>query len=181
MPVCSVCAVINGEKAVFNIPVFAQKREKTLDMLIRRAVEMHFSEAPRPPLVSRKSTGEILSESEPSAVFARNKEEQRRIEFAKFGQVCVRRLRAAPFSFTPYSPSAAQWHTLVFTGDCILLEFFCSFMTDSESENHYEGRCAYQSHYVGHHETRGLLLLHASLVNPCYLHYTCVRTLYTYD
>lgn len=84
----SVRAVINGEKAVFNIPVFAQKREKTLDMLIRRAVETHLSEAPRPPLVSRKSTGEILAESEPPAVFARNKEEQRRIEFAKFGQVC---------------------------------------------------------------------------------------------
>lgn len=82
-------AVINGEKAVFNIPVFAQKREKTLDMLIRRAVETHLSEAPRPPLVSRKSTGEILAECEPPAVFARNKEEQRRIEFAKFGQVLL--------------------------------------------------------------------------------------------
>lgn len=29
------CAVINGEKATFNTPIFAQKRERTLDMLIK--------------------------------------------------------------------------------------------------------------------------------------------------
>lgn len=28
-------AVINGEKAAFNTPIFSQKRERTLDMLIR--------------------------------------------------------------------------------------------------------------------------------------------------
>ena len=27
--------VINGEKAAFNTPIFSQKRERTLDMLIR--------------------------------------------------------------------------------------------------------------------------------------------------
>lgn len=28
-------SVINGEKAAFNTPIFSQKRERTLDMLIR--------------------------------------------------------------------------------------------------------------------------------------------------
>lgn len=31
----SIPAVINGEKAAFNTPIFSQKRERTLDMLIR--------------------------------------------------------------------------------------------------------------------------------------------------
>ena len=36
--------VINGEKAVFNIPVFAQKREKTLDMMIKRIIEQYLTD-----------------------------------------------------------------------------------------------------------------------------------------
>lgn len=31
----NLCAVINGEKAAFNVPVFAQKRQRTLEMLIK--------------------------------------------------------------------------------------------------------------------------------------------------
>ncbi len=37
-------AVINGEKAAFNTPVFAQKRQRTLDMLIRNLYQDHMPE-----------------------------------------------------------------------------------------------------------------------------------------
>ena len=36
--------VINGEKAAFNTPVFAQKRQRTLDMLIRNLYQDHMPE-----------------------------------------------------------------------------------------------------------------------------------------
>ena len=36
-------AVINGEKSVFQIPVFAQKRERTLDLLIQAIVEKYLN------------------------------------------------------------------------------------------------------------------------------------------
>ncbi len=40
----SFSAVINGEKAAFNTPVFAQKRQRTLDMLIRNIYQDHMPE-----------------------------------------------------------------------------------------------------------------------------------------
>jgi hypothetical protein len=36
--------VINGEKAAFNTPTFAQKRERTLDMLIKDLFSEHMNE-----------------------------------------------------------------------------------------------------------------------------------------
>ena len=36
--------VINGEKAAFNTPIFAQKRERTLDMLIKDIYQEHTSD-----------------------------------------------------------------------------------------------------------------------------------------
>ena len=36
--------VINGEKASFNTPTFAQKRERTLDMLIKDLVSEHMND-----------------------------------------------------------------------------------------------------------------------------------------
>ena len=38
-------AVINGEKAAFNVPVFAQKRQRTLEMLIKNLYEVHMADA----------------------------------------------------------------------------------------------------------------------------------------
>lgn len=38
-------SVINGEKAAFNTPTFAQKRERTLDMLLRNLYREHMSDA----------------------------------------------------------------------------------------------------------------------------------------
>jgi hypothetical protein len=36
--------VINGEKAAFNTPTFAQKRERTLDMLIKDLFSEHMND-----------------------------------------------------------------------------------------------------------------------------------------
>jgi hypothetical protein len=36
--------VINGEKAAFNTPTFSQKRERTLDMLIKDLFSEHMNE-----------------------------------------------------------------------------------------------------------------------------------------
>lgn len=36
--------MINGEKAAFNTPTFAQKRERTLDMLIKDLFSEHMNE-----------------------------------------------------------------------------------------------------------------------------------------
>ena len=40
-PLCYRPTVINGEKAAFSLPVFAEKRERTLDLLIK-GVEQKF-------------------------------------------------------------------------------------------------------------------------------------------
>ena len=45
--------VINGEKAAFNLPVFAEKRERTLDLLIK-GVEQKFRVRPSGEKSSRK-------------------------------------------------------------------------------------------------------------------------------
>lgn len=39
--------VINGEKATFNTPIFAQKRERTLDMLIKDLCAEHMGDGCR--------------------------------------------------------------------------------------------------------------------------------------
>jgi len=41
---CFTDPVINGEKAAFNTPVFAQKRQRTLEMLIRSLYQEHMPE-----------------------------------------------------------------------------------------------------------------------------------------
>lgn len=40
-------SVINGEKAAFNTPTFAQKRERTLDMLIKDLYSEHMGDVGR--------------------------------------------------------------------------------------------------------------------------------------
>lgn len=37
-------SVINGEKAAINNPLFAQKRERTLEMLIKNLYQVYMSE-----------------------------------------------------------------------------------------------------------------------------------------
>uniref|UniRef100_A0A3Q1IJE8 GTPase-activating Rap/Ran-GAP domain-like protein 3 n=1 Tax=Anabas testudineus TaxID=64144 RepID=A0A3Q1IJE8_ANATE len=74
--------LINGEKATLETPTFAQKRQRTLDMLIRSLYQdlmpdMHKN------MLNRRSFSDVLPESPKSA---RKKEEARQAEFVRIGQ-----------------------------------------------------------------------------------------------
>ncbi|KAJ8877990.1 hypothetical protein PR048_022453 [Dryococelus australis] len=72
----AVC-LINGEKAAFNTPTFSQKRERTLDMLIKDLYSEHMNEGRGVSLLPLlyKSTylGEKWDDSVPRADLQRNK------------------------------------------------------------------------------------------------------------
>ena len=40
---CVFCPVINGEKAAYSTPVFADKRERTLDLLLKNIEQKNYS------------------------------------------------------------------------------------------------------------------------------------------
>ncbi|XP_075415215.1 GTPase-activating Rap/Ran-GAP domain-like protein 3 [Tenrec ecaudatus] len=74
--------LINGEKATLETPTFAQKRRRTLDMLIR---SLHQDLMPdlHKNMLNRRSFSDVLPESPKSA---RKKEEARQAEFVRIGQ-----------------------------------------------------------------------------------------------
>ncbi|XP_066112248.1 GTPase-activating Rap/Ran-GAP domain-like protein 3 isoform X2 [Saccopteryx bilineata] len=74
--------LINGEKATLETPTFAQKRRRTLDMLIR---SLHQDLMPdlHKNMLNRRSFSDVLPESPRSA---RKKEEARQAEFVRIGQ-----------------------------------------------------------------------------------------------
>ncbi|KAG8512798.1 LOW QUALITY PROTEIN: GTPase-activating Rap/Ran-GAP domain-like protein 3, partial [Galemys pyrenaicus] len=74
--------LINGEKATLETPTFAQKRRRTLDMLIR---SLHQDLMPdlHKNMLNRRSFSDVLPESPKSA---RKKEEARQAEFVRVGQ-----------------------------------------------------------------------------------------------
>ena len=77
---------INGEKAAFNTPIFAQKRERTLDSLLRDVYTEHAQNesATRAMLSSsRRAFSDVLVESGKSNNL---KEEERKEECARIGQ-----------------------------------------------------------------------------------------------
>ncbi|KAK1787604.1 hypothetical protein P4O66_016101 [Electrophorus voltai] len=81
--------LINGEKATLETPTFAQKRQRTLDMLIRSLYQdlmPDLHKAPFSPqnMLNRRSFSDVLPESPKSA---RKKEEARQAEFVRIGQV----------------------------------------------------------------------------------------------
>ncbi|KAJ8300873.1 hypothetical protein KUTeg_022392 [Tegillarca granosa] len=73
--------LINGEKAAVNNPVFAQKRERTLEMLIKNMHEEYITEINKNNIY-RRAFSDVIQESHSS----RNKEEVRRAEFVRVGQ-----------------------------------------------------------------------------------------------
>ncbi|XP_071447526.1 GTPase-activating Rap/Ran-GAP domain-like protein 3 isoform X1 [Hetaerina americana] len=76
--------MINGEKAAFNTPTFAQKRERTLDMLLRDMYAEHMSEVKGAITMGRRALSDVISESTRGA---RRKEESRRqVELVRVGQ-----------------------------------------------------------------------------------------------
>ncbi|KAB1279688.1 GTPase-activating Rap/Ran-GAP domain-like protein 3 [Camelus dromedarius] len=74
--------VINGEKATLETPTFAQKRRRTLDMLIRSLYQDLMPDLHK-NMLNRRSFSDVLPESPKSA---RKKEEARQAEFVRIGQ-----------------------------------------------------------------------------------------------
>nr|XP_015798528.2 GTPase-activating Rap/Ran-GAP domain-like protein 3 isoform X4 [Nothobranchius furzeri] len=80
--------LINGEKATLETPTFAQKRQRTLDMLIRSLCQDLTPDLHKVPfspqnMLNRRSFSDVLPESPKSA---RKKEEARQAEFVRIGQ-----------------------------------------------------------------------------------------------
>uniref|UniRef100_A0A3Q2D4X2 GTPase-activating Rap/Ran-GAP domain-like protein 3 n=1 Tax=Cyprinodon variegatus TaxID=28743 RepID=A0A3Q2D4X2_CYPVA len=75
--------LINGEKATLETPTFAQKRQRTLDMLIRSLYQDLMPDLHK-NMLNRRSFSDVLPESPKSA---RKKEEARQAEFVRIGQV----------------------------------------------------------------------------------------------
>ncbi|XP_075761887.1 GTPase-activating Rap/Ran-GAP domain-like protein 3 isoform X1 [Pelodiscus sinensis] len=74
--------LINGEKATLETPTFAQKRQRTLDMLIRSLYQDLIPDLHK-NMLNRRSFSDVLPESPRSA---RKKEEARQAEFVRLGQ-----------------------------------------------------------------------------------------------
>ncbi|KAI5608421.1 GTPase-activating Rap/Ran-GAP domain-like protein 3 isoform X2 [Silurus asotus] len=74
--------LINGEKATLETPTFAQKRQRTLDMLIRTLFQDLMPDLHK-NMLNRRSFSDVLPESPKSA---RKKEEARQAEFVRIGQ-----------------------------------------------------------------------------------------------
>ncbi|XP_022244484.1 GTPase-activating Rap/Ran-GAP domain-like protein 3 [Limulus polyphemus] len=74
--------LINGEKAAFNTPTFSQKRERTLDMLIKDLYAEHMADN-RGTMLNRRAFSDVLSEAPRGS---RRKEEARQVEFVRIGQ-----------------------------------------------------------------------------------------------
>ncbi|XP_028273638.1 GTPase-activating Rap/Ran-GAP domain-like protein 3 isoform X2 [Parambassis ranga] len=74
--------LINGEKATLETPTFAQKRQRTLDMLILSLYQDLMPDLHK-NMLNRRSFSDVLPESPKSA---RKKEEARQAEFVRIGQ-----------------------------------------------------------------------------------------------
>lgn len=78
--------LINGEKAAVNNPLFAQKRERTLEMLIKNIYQDYMTECSKltPPSyrLYRRAFSDVIQDSHST----RHKEDARRVEFVRVGQ-----------------------------------------------------------------------------------------------
>lgn len=76
--------LINGEKATLETPTFSQKRQRTLDMLIRSLYQDMMPDLHKGNnMLNRRSFSDVLPESPKST---RKKEEARQAEFVRLGQ-----------------------------------------------------------------------------------------------
>ncbi|XP_060525674.1 GTPase-activating Rap/Ran-GAP domain-like protein 3 isoform X2 [Cylas formicarius] len=74
--------LINGEKATFETPTFARKRQRTLDMLIKDLYSEHMTDA-RMTMLNRRAFSDVLADT---PRHSRLKEDSRQIEFVRIGQ-----------------------------------------------------------------------------------------------
>ncbi|KAG8292577.1 GTPase-activating Rap/Ran-GAP domain-like protein 3 [Homalodisca vitripennis] len=82
-----IVKLINGEKAAFNTPTFAQKRERTLDMLIKDLCSEHMGDTSKSvshmPMLNRRTFSDVLADPPRGS---RRREEARQVEFVRIGQ-----------------------------------------------------------------------------------------------
>ncbi|XP_050528670.1 GTPase-activating Rap/Ran-GAP domain-like protein 3 isoform X2 [Daktulosphaira vitifoliae] len=78
-----IVKMINGEKATFNTPTFAKKRERTLDMLIKDLYSDYMSDSSKGAMLNRRAFSDVLPDPPRSS---RRKEEARQVEFVRIGQ-----------------------------------------------------------------------------------------------
>ncbi|XP_052788627.1 GTPase-activating Rap/Ran-GAP domain-like protein 3 [Mya arenaria] len=71
--------LINGEKATVNNPMFTQKRERTLEMLIKN---IYLDYMPEHNMLNRRAFSDVIQDANTS----RRKEDARRAEFVRIGQ-----------------------------------------------------------------------------------------------
>ncbi|XP_012254157.2 GTPase-activating Rap/Ran-GAP domain-like protein 3 isoform X2 [Athalia rosae] len=101
--------LINGEKATFNTPTFSQKRERTLDMLIRDLYQEHVQDSKGSNMLNRRALSDVVEAP------GRRREETRAVEMVRVGQAykleaIVRGLAptsmatAGPFKPSPWEP-----------------------------------------------------------------------------
>ncbi|XP_070532264.1 GTPase-activating Rap/Ran-GAP domain-like protein 3 isoform X3 [Ptychodera flava] len=77
--------LINGEKAAFNTPTFANKRQRTLDMLIKNLHQELLPEVSKQNMLNKRSFSDVIPESQRGG--RSRKEEQRQAEFLRIGQM----------------------------------------------------------------------------------------------
>ncbi|XP_052215441.1 GTPase-activating Rap/Ran-GAP domain-like protein 3 isoform X2 [Dreissena polymorpha] len=71
--------LMNGEKAAVNNPMFTQKRERTLEMLIKN---LYLDYMPEHNMLNRRAFSDVIQDANTS----RRKEDARRAEFVRIGQ-----------------------------------------------------------------------------------------------
>ncbi|KAL5011298.1 hypothetical protein ScPMuIL_009849 [Solemya velum] len=75
--------LINGEKAAVNNPLFAQKRERTLEMLLRNLYQIYVTEVSgHNNMLNRRAFSDVIQDTHCS----RRKEDTRRAKFVREGQ-----------------------------------------------------------------------------------------------
>ncbi|XP_003394808.2 GTPase-activating Rap/Ran-GAP domain-like protein 3 isoform X4 [Bombus terrestris] len=72
--------LINGEKATFNTPTFARKRERTLDALLRDMYQEHSQESKSNSMLNRRALSDVVEAP------GRRREETRAVEMVRVGQ-----------------------------------------------------------------------------------------------
>ncbi|XP_063906310.1 GTPase-activating Rap/Ran-GAP domain-like protein 3 isoform X2 [Zophobas morio] len=100
--------LINGEKATFETPIFAGKRERTLDMLIKDLYSEHMADT-KGPMLNRRAFSDVLADAPRST---RLKEDSRQIEFVRIGQAL--KLEAIVRGDAPTSQASATCSGTVF-------------------------------------------------------------------
>ncbi|OXB67052.1 hypothetical protein ASZ78_005625 [Callipepla squamata] len=96
--------LINGEKATLETPTFSQKRQRTLDMLIRSLYQDLMPDLHK-NMLNRRSFSDVLPESPKST---RKKEEARQAEFVRLGQAL--KLKTAVKGDTPATLATTSFY-----------------------------------------------------------------------